>query len=232
MKIKTSSIATSIAVLFTAFLTLVQPAHALLIEYTGDEVASVPWTITGTGFTIDAGAAHSITFGPTAVFADQAATDSGSQWNPDLVSGFVEMKFQIDVDGFGYDTGLSFSTGARQWTVLIDVGFMTVNSTNAFPAISALTMYTLRFNYDAVGLDVLLDGSPVVGLQDIAGAAPFGHSGIFLHRFVGTISADSQATYTDVSWDAVPEPGTMGLLSVGSLFALAAAGRRRRSGRA
>ena len=229
MKTPTLSLAGFLTVLAAAILASLQPAHAVLIQYTGNQVASSPWALVGSSQTTGA---STITFGTGTsgggtIYAEQTGVAPSSLWDPDPTSGFVEIKFEIDVFSVAsYSTGLAFYTTTRKWNVLINAGIVSVNGINAFPTIALDTIYTLRFDYDAVGVDVSLDGSALARLQNVAGVVGGGDV-IYLHRYTSSVGSDSQATFHNVDWQAVPEPGTVVLMGLSAGFCLLARRRRR-----
>ena len=201
---------------------LATPARAVLVEYTGNELASSPWGTVGSSYSID-NLNQSISLGG-AIWTEQPGNAVGSQWNLDQVSGSITVDFEI-TEGTAtqlYATGLAFYLGTREWNVLINEGAVTVNGSTAVPAIEAGVRYTLLFNYDAIGMDVSLDGNPLAALQDVAsltnGYAPV----IYLHRFTSSVATDSVATYYNVNWTAVPEPSSVALMALagGAWFCL------------
>jgi hypothetical protein len=229
MKKPTLSPTGFLAVLAAVMLATLLPAHAVLIEYTGNQVASSPWALFGsthstTNSTITFGTGVS---GGGAIYAEQTAVAPSSLWNPGLTSGFVEITFEIDVlSALSYSTGLAIHTGTREWDVLINGGVIIVNGGLSFQTLAINTGYTLGFTYDAAGVDVSLNGSPLASLQNVAGATAGSPSAIWLHRYTSSIGTDSQATYHNVDWQAVPEPGTVGLLGLSAGLGLLALRRR------
>ena len=232
MKTSTSSLVASLAVFLATGLGFLLPAQAVLIKYTGEDVASSPWSRSSLNFTVDS-MADSITFGPGAIWAEQLASAPGALWNPDLSNGFVEVSFQIDIGQGGYDTGVAIYTGTREWNILIAEFGVSVNGSTQISTLAIDTTYTLRMDYDATGLDVSLDGNALANLQNVAGSTFGFASVIYLHRYTGSIDAASQATFFEVNFDAVPEPGTAALCVMGGLFGLVFTRHRKcvRSGR-
>ncbi len=217
----------SLAVFLAASLGFLLPAGAVLVEYTGEDVASSPWSLTSGNYSVDS-LNESITFGPGAIWAEQAATAPGALWSPGLTDGFVEVAFRIDVGtAVDWSTGLSFATGTREWNVLINEGALSINGAVALPTIDLGVTYTLSLTYDAVGLDASLDGVAVGALQNVAGFTNGFASAIYLHRYTGSIATDSQATFFEVNFAAVPEPGTVAMCTVAGVFGMVFLRRRK-----
>lgn len=229
MKTKTSPLVVSLAVFLATSLGFLLPARAVLVENTGEDVASSPWSLTSANYTVDS-LNESITFGPGAIWAEQTAVASGSQWNPGLIDGFVEIEFRLD-EGVAslneWVTGLAVYTGTREWNILINEGAVSINGSTAVPVIDLGVTYTLRLDYNTSGMSASLDGNALGALQDVAGLTAGTASVIYLHRYTGSIGTDGQATYFQVNFDAVPEPGTAALCVMSGVFGLVFFRRRR-----
>jgi hypothetical protein len=138
----------------------------------------------------------------------------------------VEVTLEIDIDSPAwYPTGLAFYTGTREWNILIGTEVLVVNQSVAVRAIELNTPYTFRFEYDEAGVDVYINGTPITNLQDVAGGTAGYASGIYLHRYTSSVDSNSGATFYEVSWTAIPEPGAVTLAIGGGALLLFGARR-------